>query len=150
MKEGGCLQDISSFLEKESRVYDIYSPMDYVYKAFELCDLLKLKVVVVGEDPYPTKGAAMGVAFGHLDGVKLQHSLRNIYKEVEKDGFKISTDGGDITKWCNQGVFFINTALTVRAGEASSHTTKSKDGPWEYFIRQLFRFLDEKEHLVIM
>ena len=151
MESGGCLQDISSFLEKESRVYDIYPPMDNIYKAFEFCDLDNLKVVAVGQDPYHTKGAAMGVAFGHLDGVKLQPSLRNIYKAVEKDGFKISTEGGDITKWCKQGVFFINTALTVRAGEAGSHTTKSKDGPWEYFIRQLFRFIDEKkEHLVVM
>jgi|688.fasta_scaffold96373_3 uracil-DNA glycosylase len=152
--EGGGMKDLSSFLEKEIKNYKIYPELPDVYTAFELCPLDKMKVVIIGQDPYHTEGVAMGVAFGHkANASRVQPSLKNIYKAVEKDGFKVNWNNGDITKWCTQGVFCINTALTVREGEAGSHLPKSKsqDGPWEYFTRQLLNFLDqEKEHLVIM
>jgi uracil-DNA glycosylase len=152
--EGGGMDDLSPFLEKEVKNYKIYPDLPDIYKAFELCPLDKMKVVVLGQDPYHTEGVAMGVAFGHkANANRVQPSLKNVYKAVEKDGFKVNWNNGDITKWCTQGVFFINTALTVREGEAGSHLPKSKsqDGPWEYFTRQLLNFLDqEKEHLVIM
>jgi uracil-DNA glycosylase len=152
--DGGGMDDISSFLVKEVKNSKIFPELPNIYKSFELCPLDKMKVVIIGQDPYHTEGFAMGVAFGHYPNTnRVQPSLKNIYKAVEKDGFKINWNNGDITKWCEQGVFCINTALTVREGEAGSHLAKSKaqEGPWDYFTRQLFNFLDEeKEHLVVM
>ena len=153
--ENGGVDDISEYLEKEvSSGQTLYPPMSEMFTAFDLCPLEKLKVVIIGQDPYHTKGAAMGVAFGHHDTrKKIQPSLRNIFKALEEDGFTPNFDSGDLTKWCEQGVFLINTALTVRKGDAGSHASKSKTkpGPWDYFIGQLFRFLAENcEHLVVM
>ena len=151
--EGGGFDELNLYLKKESQSYTLFPELKNIYKAFELCPIDNLKVVAIGQDPYHIDGAAMGVAFGHNKGVRLQPSLRNIYKAVEKDGFKADYENGDITKWCTQGVFFINTALTVRAGDAGSHTTKSKNqkGPWDYFINQLFRFINDTcDHVVVL
>lgn len=153
--ENGGLDDISDYLEKEvSSGQIIYPPLSEVFTAFDLCPLDKLKVVVIGQDPYHTADAAMGVAFGHHDTrTKIQPSLRHIYNALENDNFTANSDSGDLTKWCEQGVFLINTALTVREGDAGSHASKTKTspGPWDYFIGQLFRFLaEERKHLIVM
>lgn len=152
--ENEGLDDISSFLEKEVVKYEIFPPLDEVYTAFDLCPLKKLKVVIVGQDPYHTPGAAMGLAFGHhSDRIKVQPSLRNIYKAMKYDGFEANTESGDLSGWAEQGVFLINTALTVRKGEAGSHAapTPSKEGPWSYFMGQLFRHInDHCKHIVVI
>ena len=153
--ENDGVDEISDYLEKEVALEKIiYPPLNEVFTAFDLCPLKKLKVVVIGQDPYHTPGAAMGVAFGHRDTrKKVQPSLRNIYKALINDGFGADLKSGDLTKWCQQGVFLINTALTVCKGEAGSHASKSqtKPGPWDYFIGQLFMFLsDHCDHLVVM
>lgn len=154
--EDGGLDDVDKFLTKEVKKYTIYPPLDEIYTAFNLCSLSDLKVVVVGQDPYHTKGAAMGVAFGHhSERVKVQPSLRNIYKCLKHDipDVEIDETSGDLGMWCVQGVLLINTALTVREGEAASHASKSKSTPgiWDYFIGQLFNFLNENcDHLVVV
>lgn len=149
IKNEGGMCVLSSFLEKESKLYSLQPPLENIYKAFELCPLDKMKVIILGQDPYPTKGAAMGVAFG-TNG-RIQPSLRNIFTLLEKDGYKANGSSGDLGKWCNQGVFLLNTALTVREGNAGSHLAKKESGPWETFTRQLLRYLNEKiEKLVVI
>ena len=152
--ENDGLKDVSKLLSKEAKKYEIYPPIREVYSAFDDCAPEDIKVVIIGQDPYHTEGAAMGVAFGHHDDrVKLQPSIRNVYKCLEKDGIEVNWDSGDLSLWRFQGVFLINTALTVRKGEAGSHAPKSKSqaGPWEYFAGQLFMHLNEVcDHLVVM
>lgn len=153
--ENEGLDDISAFLDKEiSDGNVIYPPLEEVFTAFDLCPPDVMKVVIIGQDPYHSPGAAMGVAFGHhSDRNKVQPSLLNVYKALEKDGFSADRTSGDLTRWCEQGVFLINTALTVREGDAGSHAAKSKtqEGPWDYFIGRLFSYLSENcEHLVII
>ena len=152
--ENDGLKDVSKLIFKDSKKHELYPPINEVYTAFELCPVDEVKVVIIGQDPYHTPGAAMGLAFGHHnDRTKLQPSLRNIYKCLENDGFSVNRSSGDLSTWAAQGVFLINTALTVRKGEAGSHASKSKsqEGPWDYFIRQLFSHLNENcDHLVVV
>ena len=160
------LDDVSDFLTKEAKSYVLYPPLDKLYTAFELCPSNEVKIIILGQDPYHTPDAAMGVAFGHTapgtmgltpgrrnDQTKLQPSLRNIYKTLENDGYQANWESGDLSGWAVQGVFLINTALTVRKGEAGSHAqqSKTKDGPWSYFVNQLFRHLNDRcLHLVVI
>lgn len=144
-----CLETLSSFLEKEKKLYSIQPEITNIYKAFELCPMHQMKVIILGQDPYPTKGAAVGVAFGTPG--RIQPSLRNIYALLEKDGYRSNPNSGNLEKWCKQGVFLLNTALTVREGEAGSHLAKKENGPWETFTRHLLRHLDEKiERMVVI
>nr|QBK86458.1 MAG: uracil-DNA glycosylase [Marseillevirus LCMAC102] len=149
------LDEISNYLKNEvEHGKIIYPPLAEIYSAFESCPLAETRVIIMGQDPYHTEKTAMGLAFGHHDErIKLQPSLRNIYKALEHDNFEPNWKSGDLSYWAVQGVFLVNTALTVRKGEAASHAqiSKTKTGPWSYFINQLFRYLNEKcEHLVII
>ena len=88
----------------------------------------------------------MGLAFSHFpDRNKIQPSLKNIYKELESEGFKVNHESGDLTSWAEQGVFLINTALTVRQGEAGSHTLI-----WKGFTSALFEYLNERNDGMII
>jgi len=152
--ENDGIDTASEFLEKEIKKGEtIYPPLNEIYTVFDQCSLKNIKVLVIGQDPYHTPGAAMGVAFGHHPNrSKIQSSLQNIYKELEREGFRADWSSGDLTKWVQQGVFLINTALTVRKGQAGSHTFKRKteEGPWEYFIDQVFRKIATKERLIVV
>ena len=154
IKEDG-LGDLNVFLKKEVEKSIIYPPLEEVYTAFDLCPPEDIKVIIIGQDPYHTEGAAMGLAFGHHDTRgKIQPSLRNIHKALRNDGYEVNEEcGGDLGGWASEGVFLINTALTVRKGEAGSHARKSKmkGGPWTYFTNQLFRYLNETlDHVVVV
>jgi len=150
--ENEGMDKISNFLSKESKSQTIYPPLPDIYAAFEACPPRDIKVVIIGQDPYHTPGAAMGIAFGHHSTRKaIQPSLRNIYKELINDipECSVNMKSGDLTSWTEQGVFLINTALTVRKGEAKSHGNKSSG--WSYFTDQLFRYLDDNcKHLVVI
>ncbi len=108
----------------------VYPPADEVYTAFRLTPLAKVKVVILGQDPYHGPGQAHGLAFSVPRGVKPPPSLANIYKELQQDiaGFQ-PPEHGDLTGWAKQGVLLLNTVLTVSQGQAHSH---SKWG-WEKF-----------------
>lgn len=147
--EDECIDEISNFLSKEIKKGNtIYPPLEDVYNAFLFCDLSAMKVVIIGQDPYHTEGAAMGLAFSHrTERGKIQPSLKNIYKELQSEGYEVNEETGDISSWAEQGVFLINTALTVRKGVANSHGDKL----WGYFTNQLFRFINKEcEHLVVI
>jgi len=137
-----------SLIEEMKKGKVIYPPAEDTFKAFELCKPKDVKAVIIGQDPYHTEGAAMGLAFSHRpDKGVIQPSLTNIFKELKNDGFE-PNDTGDLTMWAKQGVFLINTALTVEEGKANSHR---KIWDSSCFIDQLFRYLNRVcDHLVII
>ncbi len=100
----------------------IYPPGGQIFRAFELCPLDRVKVVIIGQDPYHGYGQATGLSFSVPVGVPAPPSLKNIFKEIESDlGVKMS-GSPDLTPWAEQGVLLLNAVLTVRAGEAASHS----------------------------
>ena len=125
-----------------------YPSEDRIFNAFNLCPFDKVKVVILGQDPYHEQGQAMGLSFSVPDGVKLPPSLRKIYKEIEEDFCKsMPESSGNLTHWAEQGVLLLNTTLTVRAGAANSH----KDLGWQEFTDAVIKALSEHhEHIVFM
>ena len=117
------------------------------FRAFELCPLEKVKVVIIGQDPYHGPGQANGLAFSVANGVKIPPSLRNIYKELACDVNFTVPDHGSLEQWARQGILLINATLSVELGHAGSH---QKQG-WEQFTDKVVQVLnDEKEHLVFI
>ena len=124
-----------------------YPSEELIFNAFNLCPFDKVKVVILGQDPYHEQGQAMGLSFSVPDGVKLPPSLRKIYKEIGEDLCKSMPESGDLTRWAEQGVLLLNTTLTVRAGAANSH----KDLGWQEFTDAVIKALSEhREHIVFM
>ena len=105
----------------------VYPPRGTRLKALELTPLDKVKVVILGQDPYHGPGQAMGLSFSVPEGEKIPPSLRNIYKELESDLGIAPPAHGDLTAWAQQGVLLLNTSLTVEAGQAGSHAGRG----WE-------------------
>lgn len=110
-----------------------------IFRAYDLTPFETVKVVILGQDPYHTPGAAMGLSFSVPDGSKPQPSLRNIFKEIASDLGVIRTKT-DLTDWAEQGVLLLNAVLTVRQGEPNSHQGKG----WENFTDATIRALSEK------
>ena len=134
--EDRVIGEISASLEQEKRKYEIYPPLNLVYSIFELCSPKDVRVIILGQDPYKNEGEAMGISFSVAKGVPIPSSLRNIFTEMRNDGFRSGLNG-DLTPWARQGVLLINTALTLRKGEAMSHTKV-----WEVFTEQLIRYIN--------
>ena len=107
-----CLK-LKSFLDEEYATKVIYPPRELMYNAFKLTPLDRVKVVVIGQDPYHEKGQAMGLSFSVPNSCKLPPSLINIFKEIEIEFDKPVIKLGDLTYLANQGVFLLNTILTV-------------------------------------
>lgn len=124
--------------EKASGV-TIYPPGGLIFKAFDLTPVDKVRVVILGQDPYHGPGQAMGLSFSVPRGIPAPPSLKNIFKEIESDlGIRMS-GSPDLTPWAQQGVLLLNTALTVRAGVAASH---SRIG-WQEFTDAVIRYLSD-------
>lgn len=145
--DGDVILEISNFLKSEvEKGKIIYPPLSLIYSVFTLVAPSEIRVVIIGQDPYHGEGQAMGISFSVMPGQPVPPSLRNIYKEAESDGFTITDKTcGDLTKWCQQGVFLINTCLTVRQGEAGSHNgtpAKPEAGKWWHFTTQLFNYIN--------
>ena len=100
---------------------EIYPPVGKEFAALELCPPEKLRVVILGQDPYHEPGQAMGLSFSVPEGTKLPPSLRNIYQELQSDLGIAPRESGDLTAWAQQGVLLLNTVLTVEKGKANSH-----------------------------
>ncbi len=141
-------QAISSFLRKELAAgKTIYPPGSLIFNAFNTTPFEKVKVVILGQDPYIKPGEAMGLSFSVPKGVRVPPSLQNIYKELEADLACPVPGHGDLTKWAEQGVFLLNAALTVERGSSNSH---AKIG-WHTFTDAVIRKLSEgREGLVFM
>jgi uracil-DNA glycosylase len=125
----------------------IYPQPSDVFNAMIYTSLSDMKVCLIGQDPYHSPNAAMGLAFSHPpDYNSIQPSLKNIYKELEDSGYNVNHKSGDLVKWAKQGVFLINTALTVRKGEANSHKEI-----WGEFTKALLKYIsDNTEHIVVI
>lgn len=117
----------------------VFPPKDQIFTAFKLCPLEDIKVVIVGQDPYHEYGQAHGLAFSVQNGVKMPPSLQNIYKEISNEfGYKMSTNG-DLSNWAKQGVFLLNSSLTVNEGRAGSH----KEYGWQIFTKKVIQHINQ-------
>lgn len=124
-----------------------FPPAKLVFNAFNLCPFNKVKVVILGQDPYHELGQAMGLSFSVPDGIMLPPSLQNIYKEIHSDLGKPIPTSGDLTRWAKQGVLLLNATLTVRAHEANSHQALG----WQNFTDAAIKALNKNhEHIVFM
>lgn len=124
-----------------------FPPAKLVFNAFNLCPFNKVKVVILGQDPYHELGQAMGLSFSVPDGIMLPPSLQNIYKEIHSDLGKPIPTSGDLTRWAKQGVLLLNATLTVRAHEANSHQALG----WQNFTDAAIETINtHREHIVFM
>lgn len=139
--------DLLSFVDEERANEIVYPPQSLVFNSFELCPFEKVKVIIIGQDPYHGQGQANGLSFSVNDGVKFPPSLRNIFKEYKEDLSKEIPFSGNLERWAKQGVLLLNATLTVRAKEAGSH---QKQG-WEEFTDEIIsRLNQEKEGLAFV
>lgn len=139
--EKSYFKELMDFLDREYEEETIYPDKDLVFQAFRLTPFEKVKVVILGQDPYHGQGQAEGLAFSVRKGQRIPPSLQNIHKELESDLQMIRPSHGSLVSWAEEGVLLLNTVLTVREGKANSH---GKIG-WETFTDQVIRVLSERE-----
>ncbi|MBI5405444.1 uracil-DNA glycosylase [Candidatus Kaiserbacteria bacterium] len=140
--------ELTSFVKKEYQEGRVYPHPKNIFRAFDLCPFEKVKVVILGQDPYHGAEQANGLAFAVDENATLPPSLQNIFKEIQSDMGKplLHTDG-DLSRWARQGVLLLNATLTVRAHTAGSHQERG----WELFTDAAIKSLsEEREHLVFM
>lgn len=136
---------IMEFVDEEYRTKTVYPPYDEIFNAFKLTALSDVKVVILGQDPYHEKGQAHGLAFSTPEGHPIPRSLKNIFKEINNEyGYPIP-ESGCLESWARQGVFLLNTVLTVEEGNANSH---SKCG-WQTFTDNVIRLLNNQENPIV-
>ena len=134
-----------TFVRTEYSNHIVYPPSEDIFNAFHLTPLSKVKVVILGQDPYHEPGQAHGLSFSVRPGIEIPPSLKNIYAELHEDlGLKIPNNGC-LLKWAEQGVLLLNTVLTVRAHEAFSH----KNMGWEEFTDAAIRVLNEEARPIV-
>ena len=124
----------------------VYPAPKNIFNAFNLCPLDRVKVVIIGQDPYHEPNQAHGLCFSVLPPTPVPPSLKNIYKEIESDIGRPSVTNGDLTHWAHQGVLLMNSTLTVRAHMAASHAGCG----WEEFTDSVIRVLSARENIVYM
>ncbi|MCX8079612.1 MAG: uracil-DNA glycosylase [Bacteroidia bacterium] len=134
-------------IKADKLLYEIYPPGKKIFEAFWLTPFSKVKVVILGQDPYHGPGQAHGLCFSVNEGVPFPPSLINIFKEIKDDlGHPIPLSG-NLTPWALQGVFLLNAVLTVRRGQAGSH----QNWGWEIFTDAVIQLISEKkQHVVFM
>lgn len=124
-----------------------YPPEDNIFNALNLCPFDKVKVVIMGQDPYFNPGQAMGLSFSVPDGVQLPPSLQTLYRALEISLDDADKPSGNLARWVEQGVLLLNTTLTVRKDKSNSH----RKYKWRRFTDAVIRALDaEREHIVFM
>jgi len=138
---------LKSFLVAEKNVFQIYPKGSDIFAAYNLTPFEKVKVVIIGQDPYHGANQAHGLAFSVQRGIAHPPSLQNIFKELKDDIGCDVPEHGTLEAWANQGVFLLNTVLTVRSGEAHSH----KEQGWERFTDATIKALSDRcSHLVFI
>ena len=136
---------LTSFVRKEYQSATCYPPASLIFNAFNQCPFDKVKVVIIGQDPYHGYGQAHGLCFSVNDGVQFPPSLVNIFKEIERDLHIPFPQSGNLTRWANQGVFLLNATLSVREGQAGSHQNKG----WEEFTDRVIKEISDKKNNVV-
>lgn len=140
---------LTEFVRQEYKTKQIFPPSGLIFNAFDSCPFDKVKVVIIGQDPYHDVGQAHGLCFSVQDGVRVPPSLQNIYKEIASDLGCPSAcaPSGNLTGWAKQGVLLLNATLTVEAHRAGSHQNKG----WEVFTDAAIKALaDRRQHIVYM
>ncbi|MDR2847489.1 MAG: uracil-DNA glycosylase [Bacteroidales bacterium] len=138
---------LKTFLVEEKRQYTVYPPGQLIFNAFAHTPFHKVKVVILGQDPYHGSGQAHGLCFSVPDGVSPPPSLVNIFKEIQNDLGIPPSQSGNLELWADRGVFLLNATLTVRAATAGSHQNKG----WEQFTDRVIALLSaQHEHLVFI
>ena len=138
---------LTDFVRHEYATTRVYPPGSQMFAAFDACPFDKVKVVILGQDPYHEPGQAHGLCFSVNDGVPFPPSLQNIFKEIHDDIGTPVPMSGDLSRWAHQGVLLLNATLTVRAHRAGSHQNKG----WEQFTDAVIhRLAQDREHLVFI
>ncbi len=137
--------ELKRFLIEEKQNYTIYPKGSDMFNAFSYTPFDDVKVVIIGQDPYHGANQAHGLAFSVLDGVAFPPSLRNIFQELNSDIGCPTPKSGNLSSWAKQGVFLINTVLSVREGQAHSH---AKHG-WEIFTDSIIKKISDKKQNVV-
>jgi len=138
-------QQLKAFLLEEYTHNVIYPNKENLWNAFHVTSFEKVKVVILGQDPYHGVGQAHGLSFSVQDDVKIPPSLRNMLKELQSDLGCVLPKHGNLTKWAQQGVLLLNTVLTVRQGAAHSH----KGQGWEQFSDAVIRKLSDRKKPIV-
>ncbi|MGA5169599.1 MULTISPECIES: uracil-DNA glycosylase [Streptomyces] len=133
-------KQLAEFVEEERAKGPVYPPREEVFAALDATPYDKVKVLVLGQDPYHGEGQGHGLCFSVRPGVRTPPSLRNIYKEMQEELGHPVPDNGYLMPWAEQGVLLLNAVLTVRAGEANSHKGKG----WEKFTDAVIRAVDAR------
>ncbi len=138
-------RSLYTFVKQEYNTTQVFPPADDIFNAFHLTPLSKVKVVIIGQDPYHGDGQAHGLCFSVKPDVEIPPSLKNIYKELQDDLGCYIPNNGYLVKWARQGVLLLNTVLTVRAHLANSHHGKG----WEEFTDAAIRALNEQNRPIV-
>ena len=138
---------LTQFVRSEYATRQIFPPGRQIFNAFDLCPFDRVKVVIIGQDPYHDDGQANGLCFSVNPGTPFPPSLQNIFKEISDDLERPMPTDGDLSRWARQGVLLLNATLTVRAHQAGSHQGKG----WEQFTDAVIHELSaHRDHLVFM
>ena len=143
--EKDYFKSIETFIKTEYASKTIYPPYDDIYNAFKYTPLNDVKVVILGQDPYHEPGQAHGLAFSTPQGRPIPRSLKNIFKEINSEYDYPIPESGCLTNWAKQGVFLLNTVLTVEKGNANSH---SKCG-WQTFTDNVIKILNTQDKPIV-
>lgn len=138
---------LTQFVREEYRSRQVFPPGNMIFNAFDLCPFDKVKVVIIGQDPYHNTGQAHGLCFSVTDGTDFPPSLVNIFKELNRDLGVAIPKSGNLERWAGQGVLLLNAILTVRAHQALSHEKRG----WERFTDAAISALNrDRDNLVFM
>ncbi len=138
-------EELISFVKEEYATRRIYPRGSNIFRAFDKCPVDKLKVVIIGQDPYHGPGQANGLCFSVGDGVPFPPSLRNIFQEVSTDTGAPIPSSGNLDRWAEQGVLLLNAVLTVREHEAASHAGRG----WEQFTDAVVRAIAARKEGIV-
>jgi uracil-DNA glycosylase len=138
---------LTDFVREEYRTRQVFPPGNRIFNAFDLCPFNRVKVVIIGQDPYHNIGQAHGLCFSVTDGTEYPPSLVNIFKELNRDLGVPVPASGNLERWARQGVLLLNAILTVRAHQALSHQNKG----WERFTDSVISVLNrDRDNIVFM
>ena len=143
--EHAYMKNLRCFLVEEKKQYEIYPPGPQIFNALNTTPLNKVKVVILGQDPYHGRNQAHGLCFSVNRGIPLPPSLQNIFQEIYNELGVQQPHHGDLTSWAQQGVLWLNTTLTVRAGQPRSHAEKG----WEIFTDAVIQSVNQRRNGVI-
>ncbi|HON64608.1 MAG TPA: uracil-DNA glycosylase [Bacilli bacterium] len=136
---------LAAFIQEEEKHFFVFPPRSYRFMALELTPLDKVKVIILGQDPYPGYGQANGLAFSVNRGIEIPRSLQNIFQEMINDVHIPVPHHGDLSCLARQGVLLLNTVLSVREGAPLSHADKG----WEHFTDEVIKTLNEQNRKIV-